>query len=185
MDELERLKELLKAEEDYKRFNKSLGFKPYEWQLKFINASLDNRQKLAMCANRIGKTFTGAFELACHLTGEYPDWWEGKKFDKPINAWACGVSNVTTRDILQLELLGQPDNPEALGSGAIPKDKIIDTIRLPGVPNALQSATIRHKSGGVSRLGFKSYEMGEHKFMGSALDWIWLDRLIFVLHTIG
>ncbi len=176
MDELTRLKELVKAQEDYKKYNKVEGFEPYEWQLKFINASKENRQKLAMCANRIGKTYTGAAELAYHLTGNYPKWWDGKRFDRPINAWACGVSNVTTRDILQLELLGQPDDPTALGAGAIPKESIIDTVRLPGVPNALQSATIKHSSGGVSRLGFKSYEMGEHKFMGSALDWIWLDE---------
>ena len=176
MDDLTRLKELIKAEEDYKRFNKLKDFKPYPWQKEFLYASKENRQKLAMCANRIGKTFTGAAELAYHLTGEYPEDWDGHKFDRPINAWACGVSNVTTRDILQLELLGQPDDPTALGTGAIPKDAIIDTVRLPGVPNALQSATVKHKSGGVSRLGFKSYEMGEHKFMGSALDFIWLDE---------
>ena len=60
MNDIDRLKKLIKAEEDYKRFNKALFFTPYEWQLKFINASSDNRQKLAMCANRIGKTFTGA-----------------------------------------------------------------------------------------------------------------------------
>ncbi|AUR99094.1 terminase-like family protein [Vibrio phage 1.262.O._10N.286.51.A9] len=176
MDELERLQALVDAEQEYKKFNKLLDFKPYPWQKKFVDVSIDCTQKLAMCANRIGKTFTGAAELSYHLTGEYPDWWEGKRFDKPINAWACGVSNVTTRDILQLELLGQPDDPTAIGSGALPKHAIIDTVRLPGVPNALQSATVRHKSGGVSRLGFKSYEMGEHKFMGSALDFIWLDE---------
>lgn len=166
----------MKAQEDYKRYNKLKFFEPYPWQQKFMYASKENTQKLAMCANRIGKTFTGAAELAYHLTGRYPDTWEGRRFDKPINAWACGVSNVTTRDILQLELLGQPDDPQSLGAGAIPKDAIIDTVRLPGVPNALQSATIQHVSGGVSRLGFKSYEMGEHKFMGSALDFIWLDE---------
>lgn len=176
MDDLERLKKLIAAEEDWKRKNKLKFFEPYDWQKKFMYASKENRQKLAMCANRIGKTFTGAAELAYHLTGKYPDDWEGHRYDKPINAWACGVSNVTTRDILQLELLGQPDDPTALGTGAIPAEDIIDTTRLPGVPNALQSATIRHVSGGVSRLGFKSYEMGEHKFMGSALDFIWLDE---------
>lgn len=176
MDDIKRLRELVEAQESYKRNNKVKFFKPYDWQIKFVNASKENTQKLAMCANRIGKTFTGAAEMAYHLTGDYPDWFDGRRFDKPINAWACGVTNVTTRDILQLELLGQPDDPTALGTGAIPKDCIVDTIRLPGVPNALQSVTVKHKSGGISRLGFKCYEMGEHKFMGSALDFIWLDE---------
>jgi phage terminase large subunit-like protein len=175
-NEVQRLKELLKAEADYKKYNLIEQFTPYKWQKDFLSASIENVQKLAMCANRIGKTFCGAAELAYHLTGNYPDWWEGRKFDKPINAWACGVSNVSTRDILQNELLGAPDDPESLGSGAIPKKAILTTTRLPGVPNAVQSATVRHKSGGVSRLAFKSYEMGEDKFMGTAMDFIWLDE---------
>lgn len=58
-------------------------------------------QRLLMAGNRIGKSFCGATELAFHLTGKYPDWWEGKKFDRPIRAWAGGSSNETTRDICQ------------------------------------------------------------------------------------
>ena len=53
-----------------------------------------------MAANRIGKSYCGAAEMAFHLTGLYPKWWTGKRYDKCITAWACGVSNETTRDIV-------------------------------------------------------------------------------------
>ena len=68
-----------------------------------------------MAANRVGKSYVGAMEMAIHLTGLYPRWWKGKKFDKPIKSWVCGASNETTRDICQRELFGQPDNPRDKG----------------------------------------------------------------------
>jgi len=52
-----------------------------------------------MAANRVGKTMSGAAELAYHLTGLYPDWWQGRKFAEPIRAWCGGESNETTRDV--------------------------------------------------------------------------------------
>ncbi|WP_460917518.1 terminase large subunit domain-containing protein, partial [Staphylococcus aureus] len=66
-----------------------------------------------MTGNRCGKTYTGAFIMACHLTGRYPEWWTGRKYDRPVNCWAAGISTDTTRDILQSELLGDWKNPEA------------------------------------------------------------------------
>ena len=129
-----------------------------------------------MAANRIGKSFSGAAEMSYHLTGLYPDWWEGRRYDNPITAWAGGVSNETTRDIVQYELLGSPDDPDAFGSGAIPKSKIIKTERKPGVPNAKSVALIQHVTGGNSSLHFKAYEMGVDKWQGRSVDCIWLDE---------
>src|SRR5690554_4210870 len=40
-----------------------------------------------------GKTYSAAAEVACHLTGIYPEWWKGHRFSKPINAWVCGTTN--------------------------------------------------------------------------------------------
>ena len=129
-----------------------------------------------MAANRIGKSYCGSMELSYHLTGLYPDWWEGRKYNLPIIAWAGGVSNETTRDIVQYELLGSPDDPEAFGSGTVPKNYIIKTERKPGVPNAKSVALIRHVSGGNSSLFFKAYEMGVEKWQGRSVDCIWLDE---------
>jgi len=171
-----RLVEALRELTERQKFWKINQFEPYPWQTKFINASKDNVQLLAMTGNRCGKTHTGGFIMACHLTGMYPEWWEGLRFDKPINAWAAGISTETTRDILQSELMGSWQRPEEFGAGAIPKELIINTVNKPGVPGAFQSVLVRHASGGVSTVTFKSYEMTQDKFMGTAIDVIWLDE---------
>lgn len=167
---------LLEAQKQRERFNKINYYDPYPYQQDFHDTGFKNNQRLLMAANRIGKSYCGAAEMSYHLTGMYPDWWKGRKFDKPITAWAGGVSNETTRDIVQAELLGSPDDPEAFGSGAIPKENIIKTERKPGVPNAKSVALIRHISGENSSLHFKAYEMGVDKWQGRSVDVVWLDE---------
>jgi hypothetical protein len=79
----------------------------YQKHLEFFRAGAEFRARCLMAANRVGKTFSaGGFELTCHLTGDYPTWWDGKRFRHPIRAWACGKTNETTRDIVQTTLLG-------------------------------------------------------------------------------
>ncbi len=176
MDQQERLLNALAALQERQKYWRIKDYKPYGWQTQFINASKDNKQLLAMTGNRCGKTFTGAFIMACHLTGLYPDWWEGHRFDRPISAWAAGISNDTTRDIIQSELLGQWNDSSKEGTGAIPGEFIQDTYIRPGFPGAKQSVLVKHISGGTSTLDFKSYEMSQDKFMGTAKDLIWLDE---------
>lgn len=55
---------------------------------KFFEAGKDYPERLFMGGNRVGKTLVGAYELTCHLTGNYPFWWAGRVFDHPIDAWA-------------------------------------------------------------------------------------------------
>ena len=175
-EQLQQAIELLTCHEERKRFNKLDSFNPYPWQKEFINASKTNKQLLAMTGNRCGKTFTGAFIMAVHLTGLYPDWWEGHRFTGPITAWAAGISTTTTRDILQAELLGDPLDPDKFGTGAIPKECIVKTVNKVGTPNAFESIVVKHVSGGNSTMTFKSYEMSQDKFMGTSINLIWLDE---------
>ena len=168
--------ELLREQKKRIRFNRIDQYDPYPYQQKFHDTSKDSNQRLLMAANRIGKSYCGAAEMSFHLRGMYPDWWKGRRYDQPITAWAGGVSNETTRDIVQAELLGSPDDPDAFGSGAIPKNYIIKTERKPGVPNAKSVALIRHVSGGNSSLHFKAYEMGQEKWQGRSVDVVWLDE---------
>ena len=168
--------ELLKELKQRERFNRVDTYDPYPYQLKFHKTGAEANQRLLMAANRIGKSYCGSMELAYHLTGLYPEWWEGKRYGQPIVAWAGGVSNETTRDIVQFELLGSPDDPDAFGSGTVPKNYIIKTERKPGVPNAKSVALIKHVSGGNSSLFFKAYEMGVEKWQGRSVDCIWLDE---------
>lgn len=129
-----------------------------------------------MAGNQLGKTYCGGAEMAYHLTGEYPDWWDGLRFDKPIRAWAASVTAEVTRDGVQRILLGEPSDSSALGTGMIPHSRIIETKRRANVPNAIASVVVKHKSGGNSSLVFKSYDQGREKFQADTLDLIWLDE---------
>ena len=170
--ELELERELRRRE----RYNKIDYYDPYPYQIDFHNTGAGSNQRLLMAANRIGKSYCGSAEMSFHCTGLYPDWWKGRRYRQPVVAWAGGISNETTRDIVQFELLGSPDDPEAWGSGAIPRSHIVKSERKPGVPNAKSVALIKHASGGNSSLFFKAYEMGVEKWQGRSVDVIWLDE---------
>ena len=177
IEELERLLEERATREQYSRID---FMTPYPWQSKFLAASGENAQTLLMAANRVGKTYIGAANLSYHATGLYPDWWEGHKWEEPITAWAAGVSSESTKDILQNELVGPPDDPSMKGSGTIPKSCLGESTRKAQVPNALQSILVKHHTNGEfdgwSRIVFKAFEQGESKFMGVSVHEIWLDE---------
>ena len=165
---------IAKELERRKATNRMDEYAPYDYQKKFHNTLA--QQRLLMAGNRVGKSFCGAMEIAYHATGKYPSWWAGKRFNRPVRCWAGGVSNETTRDVCQKELVGQPDDPTSKGTGSIPLNSIGDTVRKAGVPNAINSVVVKHTTGGYSRIGFKAYEMGKEKWMGESVDVIWLDE---------
>ena len=177
---VEELDSLLAEQARRIKFNKLLGLKAYPWQDRFFAASKLNAQTLLCAANRVGKTYVGAANCAYHLTGLYPDDWKGHKWDCPTVQWAAGVSSESTRDILQMELLGVPEDIHALGTGAIPLHCIGVRTRKAQVPNGVQSVMVKHHTNGVfdgwSKLTFKAFEQGEQKFMGSSVHEIWLDE---------
>ena len=174
--ELEQAVEIAREIRQRERYNRIDYYDPYPYQKAFHDTGSTCNQRLLMAANRIGKSYCGSAEMSYHLTGLYPKWWKGRRFRQPIVGWAGGVSNETTRDIVQFELLGSPDDPEAFGSGTVPRKLIIKTERKPGVPNAKSVALIKHVSGGNSSLFFKAYEMGVEKWQGRSVDCIWLDE---------
>lgn len=140
---------------------------------EFFRAGREFPERVFMAGNRVGKSVSGSIESACHATGLYPDWWEGKVFNKPTLGWSVGDTAQTTRDTVQKELLGPPG---ALGTGTIPRSCIIETRPMHGVPDAIDSVKVRHVSGGVSIISFKSYKQGVRSFYGTAQDWIHLDE---------
>lgn len=147
----------------------------YPKHLEFFRAGVEHRERAFIAANRVGKTEScGGYELTLHLIGEYPDWWEGRRFDRPVKVWACGDTSQTTRDILQMKLLGPPGDE---GTGLIPFDNIIEKQPKAGsVPDAIETVMVRHSSGGVSRLTFKSYDQKRKSFQGTEQDVILLDE---------
>lgn len=126
-----------------------------------------------MAANRVGKTEAGAYETVLHLTGLYPDWWVGKRFDRPIRSWACGDTNKTVRTVIQEKLLG-PINDR--GTGMIPGDLIAHCTTKPGIAESIDTIYVRHVHGGMSSVTLKSYQEGRESFQGAAVDWLHLDE---------
>lgn len=156
--------------------DKLARYVPYPKQVEFHNAGGQYRERLLMANSRFGKTECGAAEMAIHLTGRYPEWWLGKRFERPVRAWAAGVTNETTRDIVQTKLFGPPAMREEWGTGFIPGETIGDISPARGIANAIDIAAIKHASGGWSQLQFKSYERGREKWQGAALEVLWLDE---------
>lgn len=146
----------------------------YKKHMEFFEAGKTHSERCCLAANRIGKTESmGGYEVTCHLTGIYPKWWKGKRFNHSVDGWAAGDTNQTVRDILQLKLLGDFYD---MGSGLIPKDLIVLTTAKPGVKEAVETIRVKHISGGTSILTFKSYEQGREAFQGTKKDFIWEDE---------
>ena len=152
----------------------------YPRHLEFFRAGAQYRERCFMAANRCGKSVAGAFETACHLTGEYPAWWEGRRFSGPVRAWAAGKTNETTRDIVQSVLLGEIAGGGAgkgvTGTGLIPGRKLGKLSWKQGVPDLVDTIRVKHVTGRWSTLGLKSYQQGRGSFEGTAQHVIWLDE---------
>lgn len=145
----------------------------YAKHVAFFDGGDKYNERLFMAGNRVGKSVAGAYEMTCHLTGLYPKWWKGARFDAPINAWAVGKTSETTRDIVQLALLG---HSAAIGTGMIPADCLIDHRFKPNTNQSLDWVTVKHVAGGASWLGLKSYDQGRKAFEGTEKEAIWLDE---------
>ena len=149
----------------------------YRKHTSCFRAGATFRQRMFLAGNRTGKTDAAAFECSLHLTGEYPDWWEGRRFSEPVEIWASGDTTTTTRDIIQQALLGPLSAVDTkLWDGMIPAHRVLDTSRKHGVPDSIETITVQHVSGGVSSISLKSYDQGRRAFQGTAKALIWLDE---------
>ena len=158
------------------RRNKLLKYKPYSKQKEFHDNGSVSRERLLMAGNQLGKTYCGGAETAYHLTGRYPDWWGGRRWERPTRGWAGSVTGEVTRDNVQRILVGDPRNRESWGEGMIPGDALGRISMRSGVPDAIDGLLVKHVSGGWSSLGFKSYDQGRAKWQGETLDFVWPDE---------
>lgn len=143
----------------------------------FMAGSSGVHQRLVYGGNQSGKTLSAAFEVALHMTGDYPDWWTGKRFDKPIRVWAVGESGQLVRDTLQKKLCGDGE----FGTGMIPLESFgKKPLMVPGGTQAVDTMFVAHqtdgKPDGTSSLTFKSFEMKREKLQGESVDLIWIDE---------
>ena len=152
------------------KFNQLKYFRPFEHQKTFFKTGSADRRGI-LAANRVGKTVSTCYETAMHLTGQYPDWWEGHRFKTPITCMVAGEGWSQVALVLQNELLGTQDVKitENLGTGAIPRDCIVvDTMRNDGANNI--GCEIKHVSGSNSYLLFANYTQEVRQLQGFKLN---------------
>jgi len=152
-------------------------WRPYPKQAQFFETGQRFRERGLFAGTQLGKTESAAFEIACHLLGTYPPDWPGRKWDRPVRVWAVGENMKMTRDIQQRKLCGEPGNVESFGSGMIPKSAFVgDPVLARGEANAYDTIQVRHRSGGISVLRFRTYQAGQQALQGETLDLVWCDE---------
>jgi phage terminase large subunit-like protein len=146
----------------------------YQKHLEFFRVGTRYRERLFLAGNRVGKSESaGGYEVVCHLTGQYPKWWEGRRFLEPVKVIAAGDTSKTVREVNQEKLLGSPGSH---GTGIIPGELLIKTTAKAGIPDAVDTVWVKHITGGTSILWFKSYDQRREAFQGMEMDVIWLDE---------
>ena len=151
---------------------KDIGLQPL-FDLQVMDAN--NYSTSGVINHNCGKTMTGLTMDAYHLTGEYPDDWEGHRFIHAPRCWLLGFSMEKTRDLLQMPLFGRMEGGQFLG-GLIHKDKILGHFAAQGTSGAMREIRVAHKSGGESVCQFWSYSQGQHAIMGDSVDWYHIDE---------
>lgn len=147
----------------------------YQKHMEHFRAGLRHRERKFMAAHRVGKTLAGGYEIACHLIGQYPAWWEGKRFNHPVRAVASGQTAKTTRDFIQILLFGLPTD---VGTGLLPKQCILRTAPKHGLAEAYDTVYVQHAASERerSRLSLKSYDQGVDAYYGSEEEVHWCDE---------
>ena len=112
-----------------------------------------------------GKSQTICAELAAHVTGDYPDWWQGHRFSRGgWEAWVGSIDANMQKIGPQRALLGR-DLDTMLGTGLIPRHAIVNVERRQaGVKDVADTVVIKHASGENIVIVFKTYEQGWRKW---------------------
>jgi phage terminase large subunit-like protein len=134
-------------------------------------------QRMIYGGNQTGKTLAASSEVSWHLSGAYPAWWTGKRFNKPIRAWVVGESSILVRDTIQRHLCGALD----FGTGLIPLESFArKPVMTPGGTGTIDTIFVGHetdgKSDGTSSLTFKTFEQRRERLQGETIDLIHVDE---------
>lgn len=147
----------------------------YPQQLNFFKQGANFTQRLLIAANRVGKSLSAGYEVACHATQIYPDWWEGLRFDRPIKIICAGVNTDQVRKVIQNKLLG----PVGDFGTALIRKSCIEFTTLKEAEKAdtfVKVIRVKTPNGAYSEINLMTYEMGVKAFMGFEADLIWLDE---------
>ncbi|MGL5579647.1 MAG: terminase large subunit domain-containing protein [Cetobacterium sp.] len=162
----------------YYKYNSIETFKPYPYQLDFMNKSKKFHSRLMRSGNQTGKSYGAAYEFAMHVTGLYQDYYEGDRIEgSGYDFWCIGIKLDSTARVIQKLLFGTEDmrNEDAIGTGAIPR-RMIDFESISKDGKRLLSARVKHVSGGYNTISFFAAEQGQNGLMGSVVKFVWIDE---------
>ena len=151
----------------------------YPTQLAFFaDGNSGKHQRLIYGGNQTGKTTCAGAEISWHVTGDYPHWWKGKRFSKPVRVWVVGESVILVRDTLQRVLCGGHE----FGTGVVPLDAMgcKRPIMISGGMQAIDTFFATHqtdgKVDGISSITFKTFEQRRERLQSESVDIIWVDE---------
>lgn len=163
---------------EYVKYNKIHYFVPFQYQRNFMAAGAKHNNRLLSAGNQLGKTYGASYEFAYHITGLYPDDFEGKRIEKAgLVYWAVGIDLQMVVDIQQKALLGTNNITvtSEIGTGSIPRDCIIMNEGMERDGARVISCRIKHISGGTNELRFFG-STDQDKLQGRTVAMIWLDE---------
>ena len=141
-------------------------YNPHPKQLEFHTLGKGARHRMFLAGNRTGKSFCCSMEVCMHLTGNYPEWWPGYRYDRPVNVWVGGVTNQEVFGIIESRYF----------EGVAGSAPWIDPSLLARSNRTNHIYHVRHTSGQDSKLRFKSYEQKARAWQGEQCDIIHLDE---------
>ena len=130
-------------------------------QVEFLNSLKDT--KAFFGGNRSGKTTSGAVATGFFTTGQYPEWYAGRRWERPTvgrifaNDFSKGAK-VVTRSLKEW----------------LPKANIVQVKK--NNQGAEVEWYIRHADGGISFFDIMTYEQSADSAEGANQDWIWFDE---------
>ena len=147
----------------------------YKKHTLFMEKGKTYRERAFIAPNRVGKSYTGGFEVTAHVTKDYPEWWEGKRFDKykPISILVIGKTNNSLVATTQKLLAGTSFD---IGNGMIPKDMIVDYSKKPNCPGGIQDLYVKDKYGCTNHIQFMSSDVEDDVIMGREIHVVWFDE---------
>jgi phage terminase large subunit-like protein len=155
-------------------------FQPSIKQREFLDAGGKHHIRMFRAGNRTGKSYVAAYEIACHASGQYPDWWQGKRFSKPGIYWCLCETSELTRDVQQTRLIGAYARRDDWGTNCFLSKEVLDldnVLMRHGVPGAIDTISVKHlPTGGWSQIQFKAHSFGRERLQGAAVNAVWLDE---------
>ena len=148
------------------------NFKPYGWQLKWLNST--RKMVVALCANQVGKSTTIAYKASMTARCQYPDWYKGTRItDRAPVIFVVGLTSEEVRDSIQTKLIGP--NMDDPGGGMIPPEDIIRMTKRANVPGSADTIFVRHPLG-AAQIVLKTAEQGRERLQGATVDLVIIDE---------